>query len=152
MKNDTKLFNLMDFSIVSQSLFEYNNNSSTMPWFPSALGSNNLPSDLNEVLGVCVSFDDQMESTMWVQPGDLNGLKCLLVKMLELSRGCLPLTRVPFEYQKFFDRPLYVRTRESSFLAYNKTTFPLQSETAICKHKIKIKFHIHQISKDQKLN
>ncbi|XP_062176732.1 uncharacterized protein LOC133881732 [Alnus glutinosa] len=96
-------YNSMDFSIVSQSLSEYNNNSSSMPWFPSTLRSHSLPSGLNEVPGVGVSSDD-----MWVQPGDLNGLKCQLVKMLELSGGCLPLTRVPSEYQKFFGRPLYV--------------------------------------------
>lgn len=101
-------YNSRDLSIVSQSLSEYNNRSSAMPWFPTTLRSNSLPSGLNEVPGVGVSSDDQMESTMWVQPGDLNGLKCQLVKLLELSGGCLPLTRVPSEYQKFFGRPLYV--------------------------------------------
>jgi hypothetical protein len=45
---------------------------------------------------------------MWVQPGDINGLKAQLVKLLELSGGCLPLTRVPPEYQKMYGRPLYV--------------------------------------------
>jgi len=38
-------------------------------------------------------------------------------------------------------------------LAYNmQNAIPLQSKTAICQHKIKINFHIHQISKDQKIN
>ncbi|XWS39945.1 hypothetical protein CRYUN_Cryun18bG0097900 [Craigia yunnanensis] len=46
--------------------------------------------------------------TMWVQPGDINGLKGQLVKLLELSGGCLLLTCVPAEYQKLFGRPLYV--------------------------------------------
>ncbi|KAF5951749.1 hypothetical protein HYC85_009693 [Camellia sinensis] len=45
---------------------------------------------------------------MWVQPGDLNGLKAQLVKLLQLFGGCMPLTRVPPKYQKFFGRPLYV--------------------------------------------
>ncbi|XP_024979369.1 uncharacterized protein LOC112516521 [Cynara cardunculus var. scolymus] len=56
--------------------------------------SYSLPSDLNDV--------------MWVQPGDLIGLKGQLVKLLELSGGSLPLGRLPAEYQKFFGRPLYV--------------------------------------------
>ncbi|KAF2321115.1 hypothetical protein GH714_034074 [Hevea brasiliensis] len=42
------------------------------------------------------------------QPGDINGLKLQMVKLLELSGGCLPLTRVPAEYQKLYGRPLYV--------------------------------------------
>ncbi|GLT98258.1 hypothetical protein SLE2022_157720 [Rubroshorea leprosula] len=40
------------------------------------------------------------------QPGDINGLKGQLVKLLKLSGGCLPFTRVPIEYQKMFRRPL----------------------------------------------
>ncbi|GKD40822.1 endonuclease, partial [Tanacetum coccineum] len=43
----------------------------------------------------------------WVQPGDLIGLKGQLVKLLDLSGGCLPLARLPAEYQKSFGRPLY---------------------------------------------
>ncbi len=41
-----------------------------------------------------VSSDDQMESTMRVQPGDLNGLKGQLVKMLKGSEGRLSLKQV----------------------------------------------------------
>ncbi|KAJ0076792.1 hypothetical protein Patl1_36116 [Pistacia atlantica] len=39
---------------------------------------------------------------------DIKGLKAQMVKLLELSGGCLPLIRVPAEYQKLFGRPLYV--------------------------------------------
>ncbi|CAH2051728.1 unnamed protein product [Thlaspi arvense] len=49
-----------------------------------------------------------LESTMWVAPGDLNGLKGQLVKLLELSGGCMPLMRVPSEYQRNFSKPLFV--------------------------------------------
>ncbi|KAL8205174.1 hypothetical protein R6Q57_008725 [Mikania cordata] len=45
---------------------------------------------------------------MWVQPGDLTGLKGQLVKLLEYFNGCLALARLPAEYQKSFGRPLYV--------------------------------------------
>ncbi|KAF5745620.1 Endonuclease or glycosyl hydrolase [Tripterygium wilfordii] len=45
---------------------------------------------------------------MWVQPGDIDGLKMRLVKLLELFGGHMPLTHVPSEYQKIFGRPLYV--------------------------------------------
>ncbi|KAG6652264.1 uncharacterized protein LOC122313171 [Carya illinoinensis] len=100
--------NLRDFSLLSQSLAEYNNISSTWPCLATTLRSQSLPSGLNEVSGGGVSSGDQMESTLWVQPGDLNGLKSQLVKLLELSGGCLPLTRVPAEYHKCFGRPLYV--------------------------------------------
>ncbi|KAL7156824.1 hypothetical protein ABFS83_02G035200 [Erythranthe nasuta] len=44
----------------------------------------------------------------WVQPGDLNGLKGQVVKLLEMSGGSMPLTRLPAEYQKVYGRPLYV--------------------------------------------
>ncbi|XP_071691740.1 uncharacterized protein [Rutidosis leptorrhynchoides] len=45
---------------------------------------------------------------MWVQPGDVTGLKGQLVKLLETSGGSLPLGRLPSDYQKSFGRPLYV--------------------------------------------
>ncbi|CAI9294587.1 unnamed protein product [Lactuca saligna] len=45
---------------------------------------------------------------MWVQPGDLVGLTGQLMKLLESFGGCLPLGRLPGEYQKSFGRPLYV--------------------------------------------
>ncbi|KAK8698923.1 hypothetical protein V6N13_115026 [Hibiscus sabdariffa] len=100
-------YNSRDFSIVSQSLSEYTSNSSiAIPSCPTTLRSHSLPSGLNEALG-CSGCCDQND-TMWVQPGDINGLKGQLVKLLELSGGCMPLIRVPAEYQKFFGRPLYV--------------------------------------------
>lgn len=45
---------------------------------------------------------------MWVQPGDLTGLKGQLVKLLENSGGRVALVRLHSEYQKSFGRPLYV--------------------------------------------
>ena len=100
-------YNSRDFSIVSQSLSEYTSNPSiAMPSFPTTLRSQSLPSGLNEASG-CPGFYDQND-TMFVQPGYINGLKGQLVKLLEISGGCMPLTRVPAEYQKFFGRPLYM--------------------------------------------
>ncbi|EOA30439.1 hypothetical protein CARUB_v10013562mg [Capsella rubella] len=64
------------------------------------------PSNLRESL-VCPP-PGQLESTMWVAPGDLNGLKGQLVKLLELSGGCIPLMRIPSEYQRNFSKPLFV--------------------------------------------
>lgn len=102
-------YNSRDFSVVSQSLSEYNSSSlMTLPCFPTSMRSQSLPSGLNEVSAGPGSYDDQCYSTMWVQPGDINGLKAQLVRLLELSGGCLPLTRVPAEYQKIYGRPLYV--------------------------------------------
>lgn len=102
-------YNSRDFSMVSQSLSEYASSSSiTLPCFPATLRSQSLPSGMNEVSAGHVSSVDQNESIMWVQPGDLNGLKGQLIMLLEQSGGCLPLARVPAEYQKVFGRPLYV--------------------------------------------
>ncbi|KAJ4716303.1 Meiosis arrest female protein [Melia azedarach] len=98
-----------DFSIMSQSLSEYTNTSSlNMSCFPSTLRTQSLPPGLNEVSGGLVSCGDQNDATMWVQPGDINGLRAQMMRLLELSGGSLPLTRVPAEYQKLFGRPLYV--------------------------------------------
>ncbi|CAK9860611.1 unnamed protein product [Sphagnum jensenii] len=44
--------------------------------------------------------------TMWVQPGDISGLKRQLVKLLNLNSGKIALVRVPAEYGKQFGRPL----------------------------------------------
>ncbi|XP_030523352.1 uncharacterized protein LOC115735994 isoform X2 [Rhodamnia argentea] len=101
--------NSRDYSLISQSLSEYNSTTIGMPCFASTSRSHSLPTGLNEVAaGGPISLADQNDSTLFVQPGDLNGLKGQLVKLLELSGGCLPLTRVPAEYQKVFGRPLYV--------------------------------------------
>ncbi|KAA8536204.1 hypothetical protein F0562_028682 [Nyssa sinensis] len=96
-----------DFSMISQAVSEYSNTSISTPCFPATMRSQSLPSGLNEVsAGPVVSCDQN--DLMWVQPGDLDGLKGQLVKLLELFGGCLPLTRVPAEYQKIFGRPLYI--------------------------------------------
>ncbi|XP_022942385.1 uncharacterized protein LOC111447446 [Cucurbita moschata] len=87
-------YNSRDFSVVTQSL-------------SSSLRSQSLPSGLNEVPTGPVSCGDQNESAWWPQTGDLNVLKGQLVKMLELSGGCLPVTKVRAEYQRVFGRPLY---------------------------------------------
>ncbi|PON69076.1 Meiosis arrest female protein [Parasponia andersonii] len=100
-------YSLRDLSIVSQSLSEYNS-SSIISCNPTALRSRSLPCGLNEVPAGTATSGDQIDSTLWVQPGDLNGLKGQMVKLLELSGGCLPLTRVPADYQKIFGRPLYM--------------------------------------------
>ncbi|KAK1563059.1 hypothetical protein Q3G72_021618 [Acer saccharum] len=92
-------FKSRDFSMVSQSLSEY---------FPGTLRTQSLPPGLNETSAGPVSYGDQNDSTMWVQPGDINGLRGQLMKLLEMFGGCLPLIRVPAEYQKLFGRPLYV--------------------------------------------
>ncbi|KFK40022.1 hypothetical protein AALP_AA3G320100 [Arabis alpina] len=57
-----------------------------------------------------------LESTMWVVPGDVNGLKGQLVKLLELSGGFMPLLRVPSEYQRNFSKPLFVQDYGASKL------------------------------------
>jgi hypothetical protein len=48
------------------------------------------------------------ERSWWVRPGDLQGLKGQLIRLFELSGGCVPLVRVPSEYLKLFGRHLYV--------------------------------------------
>ena len=82
--------------MISQSSTEYNSTLISVPCFPTTVRSHSLPSGLNE----------DSSDAMWVQPGDLNGLKGQLVKLLELSGGCLPLSCVHPEYLKVFERPL----------------------------------------------
>ncbi|XP_073387505.1 uncharacterized protein [Physcomitrium patens] len=45
---------------------------------------------------------------LWVQPGDLTGLKRQLVQLLNLNGGQMMLSKVPAEYNKLFGRPLYL--------------------------------------------
>lgn len=54
------------------------------------------------------SSEQNSNDVMWVQPGDLNGLKGQFVKLLESSGGQIPIGRLPSDYQKSFGRPLYV--------------------------------------------
>ncbi|XP_009774090.1 uncharacterized protein [Nicotiana sylvestris] len=100
-------YNARDFSIISHSLAEYNSTSISTPCYPTGMRTQSLPPGLNEVSAGGPSSHDQSDLT-WVQPGDVNGLKGQLVKLLELSGGCLLLTRVPAEYQRIYGRPLYV--------------------------------------------
>ncbi|XP_006837082.2 uncharacterized protein LOC18427978 isoform X1 [Amborella trichopoda] len=87
----------------SQSLTEYSaSNLMAVSALPSSR-SLSLPSGLNEV-----PSSERNVPPEWVQPGDIQGLKGQLVKLLELFGGSLPLVRVPPEYQKFFGRPLYL--------------------------------------------
>ena len=65
-------------------------------------------SSSSSMMPSCYPPPGHLESTMWVAPGDLNGLKGQLVKLLELSGGCMPLMRVPSEYQRNFSKPLFV--------------------------------------------
>ncbi|GKA15774.1 endonuclease [Tanacetum coccineum] len=95
-------YNSKGFSVVSQSLSEYN----SIPCLPTTSRSFSYPNSLNEISARHVSSYEQNDYT-WVQPGDLIGLKGQLVKLLDLSGGCLPLACLPAEYQKSFGRPLY---------------------------------------------
>ncbi|CAK9171351.1 unnamed protein product [Ilex paraguariensis] len=73
-KTDWPRSNYMGEMAISQSLSEYNSSSISMPCFPTTLRSHSLPSGLNEVSAGPVASCDQND-LMWVQPGDINGLK-----------------------------------------------------------------------------
>jgi hypothetical protein len=47
-------------------------------------------------------------SPLWVQPGDIIGLKRQLVQLLNQHGGKMMLSKVPAEYNKLFGRPLYL--------------------------------------------
>ncbi|KAL3614219.1 hypothetical protein CASFOL_042293 [Castilleja foliolosa] len=89
------------YKMVSQSLSEFSSNSISVFQNPNASRSCSIPSGLKEASGEENDF-------AWVQPGDLNGLKGQIVKLLELGGGFLPLMRLPAEYQRNYGRPLYV--------------------------------------------
>lgn len=55
---------------------------------------------------------------LWVQPGDIQGLKGQLVKLLKMNGGKLLLVRLPSEYSKLFGRPLYLSEYRSSKLVH----------------------------------
>lgn len=74
----------------------------------TTLRSQPLPHGLNEVTIGTAAPVDQYDANRWVQPGDINGLKDQLVKLLEFSGGCLPLGRIPADYQKVFGRLLHI--------------------------------------------
>lgn len=94
-------YNTREYSMVSQSHSEYNSSSMLMLQNPTTSRSNSVPAGLNEA-------SSEQNDLKWVQPGDVNGLKGQLVKLLELSGGSMPLIRLPSEYQKIYGRPLYV--------------------------------------------
>ncbi|KAK6159332.1 hypothetical protein DH2020_006646 [Rehmannia glutinosa] len=100
-------YSTREYSMVSQSLSEFSSSSTLMLHNPTTSRSYSVPSGLNEV-STGNNFSSEQNDVMWVQPGDLNGLKGQLVKLLEMSGGNLPLTRLPAEYQKIYGRPLYV--------------------------------------------
>ncbi|XP_074562427.1 uncharacterized protein LOC141818929 isoform X1 [Curcuma longa] len=87
----------------SYSFNEYSSSNFTGPYFSSR--SQSIPSCLNEGAGV---DNNVTEQAWWIQPGDLQGLKGQILKLLEMSGGSMPLARVPSEYLKFFGRPLYM--------------------------------------------
>ncbi|WOL12630.1 hypothetical protein Cni_G21397 [Canna indica] len=90
----------------SHSMTEYSsNNLVNGPYFTSSR-SESLPSGLSE--GVRGDQDIAQEQELWVRPGDIQGLKGQIVRLLEMSGGSMPLVRVPSEYLKFFGRPLYM--------------------------------------------
>lgn len=81
------------------------NNLACGPLFASSR-SQNLPLAYGEApTGYQSSTQDQ---SLWVIPGDVQGLKGQLVKLLELFGGSLPLVRIPAEYIRSFGRPLYM--------------------------------------------
>ncbi|KAI5070754.1 hypothetical protein GOP47_0015097 [Adiantum capillus-veneris] len=53
-------------------------------------------------------FSANAETESWVQPGDLQGLKGQLIKLVNLNGGKVQLLRIPSEYCKLFGRPLYL--------------------------------------------
>ncbi|KAK8944585.1 hypothetical protein KSP39_PZI007605 [Platanthera zijinensis] len=88
--------NSRETSKEAQSFSERNNIYSTMgALFPSSR-LETQPSGISE------------DSTSWVQPGDIQGLKGQLVRLVEISGGSLPLVRVPSEYLRSYGRPLYM--------------------------------------------
>ncbi|XP_020591093.1 uncharacterized protein LOC110031969 isoform X2 [Phalaenopsis equestris] len=97
--------NTRDLSVVSQTSSEYNINYSMPAAFLSSSKFQGQPSRMNEA-----SSRDQScrAQASWVQPGDIQGLKGQLVKLLETSGGSLPLVRVPSEYLRSYGRPLYM--------------------------------------------
>lgn len=89
-------YNSREPSKASQSLSECNNNTTMPGAFLSSSRLETQPSGMSE------------SPTSWVQPGDIQGLKGQLVRLVEISGGSLPLVRVPSEYLRSYGRPLYM--------------------------------------------
>ncbi|RRT51052.1 hypothetical protein B296_00042334 [Ensete ventricosum] len=90
----------------SYSMTEYRGSNSVNGSYFTSSRSQSLPSGLSE--GAGMDQNVTQEQAWWVRPGDLQGLKGQIVRLLEMSGGSMPLVRVPSEYLKFFGRPLYV--------------------------------------------
>ncbi|CAA2978343.1 uncharacterized protein LOC111412001 [Olea europaea var. sylvestris] len=104
-------YNTHDCSMISESMSECNGNSVSLPKNPMTSRSQTLRCGLDEVsLGKLASSEPN--DVTCVQPqglkpqGDLNVLKGQLVKLLELSGGCLPLLRLTGEYHKMYRKHL----------------------------------------------
>ncbi|XP_010904954.1 uncharacterized protein [Elaeis guineensis] len=95
-----------ELSRLPHSLSGYSNNNLIAGTYLTSSRSQSLPSGLNE--GPVGDQNGTQEQTWWVRPGDIQGLKGQLVRLLEMSGGSLPLVRVPSEYLKIFGRPLYM--------------------------------------------
>ncbi|KAG1341997.1 hypothetical protein COCNU_05G002260 [Cocos nucifera] len=90
----------------SHSLSDYSSNNLVAGPYLTSSRSQSLPSGPSE--GPVGDQNGREEQTWWVRPGDIQGLKGQLVRLLEMSGGSLPLVRVPPEYLKIFGRPLYM--------------------------------------------
>lgn len=104
--NQIYCYNSPHVSRELSSLSEYSSGNLTAGSFFASSRSQSLPSGLSEApVGDQNSTQDQ---SWWVQPGDIQGLKGQLVRLLEMFGGSLPLVRVPAEYIKLCGRPLYM--------------------------------------------
>lgn len=106
-------YSTRDCSIISESIPECNGGSIALPKNPMTSRSQTLPRGLDNVSLVKLASGDPNDETRvqsgdLKQLGDLNVLKGQLVKLLELSGGCLPLIRLPGEYCKMYRKCLCV--------------------------------------------
>ncbi|CAI9781868.1 unnamed protein product [Fraxinus pennsylvanica] len=102
---------IWDCSIISESISECNGDSISLPKNPMTSKSQTLPCGLDDVSLVKLTSSDPNDKTRvqsgdLKQLGDLNVLKGQLVKLLELSGGCLSLFRLPGEYSKMYKKSL----------------------------------------------
>ncbi|XP_022875726.1 uncharacterized protein LOC111394194 [Olea europaea var. sylvestris] len=92
------------FPVISDSTFECNDNLVSESMTST---SQTFTCTLDKVSVGALAFSDQNDLTQ-VQQRDLNVLRGQLVKLLELSEGCLPLIRLPVVYHKMYGRSLCV--------------------------------------------
>ncbi|XP_022858369.1 uncharacterized protein LOC111379249 [Olea europaea var. sylvestris] len=91
-------------AMMSDSTFECNDNLVSESMTST---SQSLTCTLDKVSAGALASSDQNDLTR-VQRRDLNALRGQLVKLLELSGGCLPLIRLPVVYHKMYGRSLCV--------------------------------------------